>query len=490
MSMTDETSTEGTKIAGLTPAQQALVPIYKDKWMRIIGARKTMDRDRAQSGIQSAYAEVGLATPQIHFFDSPAAANTWLEMRTQQNPLDLGSFVLQFDILPGFCSVLLNRILNNGAMAQDAATPLDSLQSFQLIEALSETLSVPGMKPVARQIADPLFKQIDRLAKAHHQPSPFAPVLNNLISKVMQVFPQFIIAEQQQALRRSLQAQPWGNFLIETGEAIWQQLRPLTQPLEAEFEKASTYLWDELWKQIQSQPQVQELQTVLSTVWGDLQGIATTEFSGYESVVDLLPALDFYTTVLNQDCGIQHWSAIEKLTQESIWVYPFENHCIVIDHPAKYFFDPEHRLHREGSPALSFRDGHGVYAYQGVVLPERYGRCYPSQWQAEWIVTERNAELRRVLIAGIGYERMLRELRAEILDQWREYTLLRIADLPMDLEVNHQPVIEEPIHLLKMVCPSTAHLHVLRVPPDLSTAREAIRWANWGTDPEEFAIAT
>lgn len=486
MSMTDEPSPERPRVEGLTPAQQALLPIYKDKWMRIIGARKTIDRDRAQSGIHTAYAEVGLAPPKIQFFDSPAAANVWLETRAQGNSLDLGSFVLQFDILPGFCSVILNSILNNGTIFQDEATPPELLQIFQLIEALS----VPGMKPVARHISDPLFKQIDRLAQAHHQPSPFAPALNNLMSKVMQTVPQLIIAEQQQAMRRSLQSQPWGNFLIETGEAIWQQLRPLTQPLEVEFEKASAYLWNELWKHIQAQPQVQEFQTVLSTLWEGLQGIVTTEFSGYESIVDLLPALDFYTTVLGQDCGIQHWSAIEKLTQESIWVYPFENHCIVIDHPAKYSFDPEHRLHREGDPALSFRDGHALYAYHGVILPQQYGGRHPSQWQAAWIVTERNAELRRVLIEGIGYERILRELRAEILDQWREYTLLRIADLPTELEVHNQPVIEEPIHLLKMVCPSTAHIHVIRIPPDLPTAREAIRWANWGTDPEEFAIAT
>jgi hypothetical protein len=44
--------------------------------------------------------------------------------------------------------------------------------------------------------------------------------------------------------------------------------------------------------------------------------------------------------------------------------------------------------------------------------------------------------------------------------------------------------------LLKMTCPSTKHIHALRVPPDLQTAREAIRWINWDIDPEEFSIQT
>jgi hypothetical protein len=32
--------------------------------------------------------------------------------------------------------------------------------------------------------------------------------------------------------------------------------------------------------------------------------------------------------------------------------------------------------------------------------------------------------------------------------------------------------------------------NTLRVPPQLASAREAIRWANWGIDPEQFAVQT
>ncbi len=41
-----------------------------------------------------------------------------------------------------------------------------------------------------------------------------------------------------------------------------------------------------------------------------------------------------------------------------------------------------------------------------------------------------------------------------------------------------------------MICPSTKFLHVLRVPPEMKSAREAIRWVNWGIDPEDFAVQT
>ncbi|MEG4023441.1 hypothetical protein QT996_11640 [Microcoleus sp. S13C4] len=48
----------------------------------------------------------------------------------------------------------------------------------------------------------------------------------------------------------------------------------------------------------------------------------------------------------------------------------------------------------------------------------------------------------------------------------------------------------EPIYLLKMTCPSTGHLHALRVPPKVRSAKEAISWVNWGIDPEEFQVQT
>lgn len=41
-----------------------------------------------------------------------------------------------------------------------------------------------------------------------------------------------------------------------------------------------------------------------------------------------------------------------------------------------------------------------------------------------------------------------------------------------------------------MTCPSTGFIHALRVPPDTQSAREAIRWVNWGIAPEEFQQQT
>ncbi len=66
------------------------------------------------------------------------------------------------------------------------------------------------------------------------------------------------------------------------------------------------------------------------------------------------------------------------------------------------------------------------------------------------------------------------------LDSYHEYTLLKI-DSDVDIE---------PIYLLKMICPSTNHIHILRVPANIESAQAAITWINWDIPPEDFSQQT
>lgn len=165
--------------------------------------------------------------------------------------------------------------------------------------------------------------------------------------------------------------------------------------------------------------------------------------------------LDFAVSVLKYGHQEKPWQIFKDIIDNCGWIYPFEKTCLVCERPTHLSFDEENRAHAVGKPALEFADGVGSYAFHGVILPEKYGKFYPHQWQPQWLLDEPNAEIRRVLIQGIGYGRLCLELNATELDSWREYTLLVI---------NHNLDVE-PIQLLKMSCPSTGHIHVLRVPP-------------------------
>jgi hypothetical protein len=118
---------------------------------------------------------------------------------------------------------------------------------------------------------------------------------------------------------------------------------------------------------------------------------------------------DFYISVLNGDRDPIKWRAFQLLVAHCGWIYLFQNTCIVCDRPRILSLDSQLRLHAEGGPAIKFADGYSIYSYHGVTLPEQYGKIHPNEWQTPWIVSESNAELKRVLIQGIGCDRITHE---------------------------------------------------------------------------------
>jgi leucine-rich repeat protein SHOC2 len=124
-----------------------------------------------------------------------------------------------------------------------------------------------------------------------------------------------------------------------------------------------------------------------------------------------------------------------------------------------------------------------------VDLPRRYWVKF-SDWKTEWLLDEDNAEIRRIVIEQLGYEKICEELNAINLDTWKEYTLLKIDGVEAVYDEYEAPIDREPMVLLKMTCPSTEHIHILRVPPEMVSAEAAITWVNHGIHPDEFAVQT
>jgi leucine-rich repeat protein SHOC2 len=122
-----------------------------------------------------------------------------------------------------------------------------------------------------------------------------------------------------------------------------------------------------------------------------------------------------------------------------------------------------------------------------VYLPPRYW-TQMSEWKAAWLLDEDNIEISRTLIEQVGYEKICQELGSVNIDTWREYTLLSIDGIP-EYE-DDGTLTGEPMVLLKMTCPSTGHIHILRVPPEMTSAEAAITWVNHGIHPDEFAVQT
>jgi hypothetical protein len=69
------------KIDKLTPEQEALIPVYREKWRQIALSTEPIDHQKAVEAVKEAYVMLGQPEPEIVFFDSPHAA--WKNLLSQ-----------------------------------------------------------------------------------------------------------------------------------------------------------------------------------------------------------------------------------------------------------------------------------------------------------------------------------------------------------------------------------------------------------------------
>ncbi|MBW4697180.1 MAG: hypothetical protein KME03_04625 [Aphanocapsa lilacina HA4352-LM1] len=264
----------------------------------------------------------------------------------------------------------------------------------------------------------------------------------------------------------------WHRLSWALGDELARRMRRgyierLRKQLEDNLKK---HLAGQVWRSLENQL----VATLDARVWG----LSANSISP-EGWTALCCYFDYCHTVLGCPHDRSQWQTFCAVVQSCGWLFPYRRVCLVSERPVSLHLDRRERLHAEGTPALRFADGFAIYSWHGVTLPESYGRVPPAEWRPHWILEENDAELRRVLIEGIGYERICRQLQARPLDRWREYSLLKVEHIDV-----------EPVHLLQTSCPGTGIVQVLRVPPEFTTARTAAQWANRGTDPEEFLVQT
>ena len=116
--------------------------------------------------------------------------------------------------------------------------------------------------------------------------------------------------------------------------------------------------------------------------------------------------------------------------------------------------------------------------WRGVVVDERIA-FRPELISAEEILAEGNVERRRVLLERMGYETFLEHAKARKLDEDRDAGgVRRLLRVPM--------AGDEDLVCVSVICPSTGRQYVLRVPPTVTTCRQAVAWVAGFDDPDAY----
>lgn len=159
------------------------------------------------------------------------------------------------------------------------------------------------------------------------------------------------------------------------------------------------------------------------------------------------------------------------------WWWPYAGVAILTERPVEVRRDNIGRLHAADGPALLYPDGFALHAWHGTPIPadliDRLANLTHSR-----VANEPGPELRRVMLEHYGYDRFLRETRAQRVAADECGVLWRLAFRD-----------DEPLVLVEVVDsrrqPGGAMRTCwLRVPPQTRSAREGVAWTFGLTDDQ------
>jgi hypothetical protein len=155
---------------------------------------------------------------------------------------------------------------------------------------------------------------------------------------------------------------------------------------------------------------------------------------------------------------------ITMVTKSAGWYLPHQNTCWISERHNVLHRNQDGALHCETGPALSYPDGFSIYAWNGVRVPQRL-IMEPETYTKDEVFKADNTELRRTILDRIGWEKAFEWLGKPTHTHTDDTgTLYTFKDG------------DTPFNLIQLKDSSTARQYILRVPPTVKRAREAVAW--------------
>jgi hypothetical protein len=182
------------------------------------------------------------------------------------------------------------------------------------------------------------------------------------------------------------------------------------------------------------------------------------------------------------------------LAQHAGWFLPHEKICWVSERHSILHRDEQGRLHCETGPALGYPDKFSIWAWHGTRVSQQLIES-PETLTIDQVRSEQNAEVRRVMIERMGWDRFCSEAHMRVIHSdtlTAHFPALPVsetvhADLRMVTTYRQGTEVAElleseefrdfddrPLKFVRVTDPSTGEKYMLRVWPENVRAYEAI----------------
>lgn len=429
----------------LTSEEEKQLRLFYSDWRNAEEATEVALRPFAEFSLNWCYTEAGLSPPKILWCTSPLAmilARTALIVLHQHRT---GSFPRLEDdtrYLDYNASVLgepLRHKLRDepfrNCSKQISEAITDSFR-YKLWVNLSDSMSF-----------SPLFKFDLYIDQSKVERGAASPLEKQRIRIVNTIWISAVFAINASVIAKS------GSSI---SDSVWNSVWSC---IEMEFGPVSQELKLELQDSIFSLPEFRK------TMADVLNQVA---FGQHDARLLVVPS--FLRSVCKLEAETHALRGQLGLALSSGWWLPHTNICWLTERHNKLSLDVFGRPHHESGPAIAFLDDWRIYCWHGVVVSEKIIER-PHEITMEEIDNEPNTELKRIMIERFGAERYLQAAGMELVDNDPEFgTLYRKTVSPQDIIVMVRVINSTPE-------PDGTHKeYFLRVPPNMTKAREAVAW--------------
>ncbi len=170
--------------------------------------------------------------------------------------------------------------------------------------------------------------------------------------------------------------------------------------------------------------------------------------------------------------------AIVGVLTETYWVCLTDEDAVISQPPLQTRRDAEGKPHCEDGPAIVAADGHEIYALHGVCA-SRAAVMNPKRLRMQDIELEPSERTRALLIERYGLARYLRDSGAIV---WQKDDF---GELLWKAQHWQEPLVAVRLRNRTPEPDGSLKEYVLRVPPGIGTAKEAVAWT-FGMEENEY----
>src|SRR3990167_9173131 len=355
---------ELSRIESLTPEQVAKFPAYVEKWLKVGLSTAPCDRAKAEASIVASYRVANISGPKdILWVESPLGC---------------------------VCAVILLKNLRASVGASVGASVRASVWD-SVGASVRASVGASVWDSVGNSVEASVEDSVEASVEASVWDSVRASVGDSVRASVEASVRASVRASVEASVRASVEASVWASVEDSVEASVRASVRASVEASVRDSVEASVWasVGDSVGDSVRNSVGASVWDSVRDSVWASVGG----GFCYGSHDASWLAFYEFFLNELDLKC-CEKLAPMMHTAMHCGWWLPYENMVIASEKPSGIHLLGA-RIHRDGGPAVLYRDGFSVWALNGVRVSQGIAETPADRLDAKLVLSEKNAEVRR-----------------------------------------------------------------------------------------------